>query len=91
MGRSSWKFKFFSKNLWRKIFKFIKYRNLKYKKTLLYDRRSSIPACFTGFSFNIHKGFNFRKLMVNKYNVGYKFGEFSFSRKPFHFPLKKKQ
>lgn len=91
MGRSSWKFQFFSKNLWRKIFKFVRYRNLKYKKILLYDRGSSIPNCFSGFSFNVHKGLGFRKLMVTKYNIGYKFGEFSFPRKPFHFPIKKKQ
>lgn len=39
--------------------------------------------------FRIHKGNNFRRLLINIYNVGYKFGEFSFTRKPFHFPLKK--
>jgi len=90
MGRSNWKFKFFSKSLWRKILKFIKFKEIKYKKTIFFNRSSSIPKCLIGFNIKIHKGLGFRKLFVNKYNVGFKLGEFSFSRKPFHFPLKKK-
>ncbi len=39
----------------------------------------------------VHKGTLSRTLLVNKFNVGMKFGEFAFTRKPFHFPLRKKK
>lgn len=37
----------------------------------------------------VHKGKKYRRLFVNDYNVNFKLGEFSFTRKPYHFPLKK--
>lgn len=91
MARSSWKFKYFSKSIWRRIIHFFKYKKFKYKKYNFYERSSNIPDCFKNRFLKIHKGNTSRKLLVNKYNVGKKFGEFSFTRKPFHFPLKKKK
>ena len=58
-------------------------------KKVFFDRSSTIPSCFYNHSIRIHKGRRYRRLLVHKYVVGYKFGEFSFSRKPYHFPLKK--
>lgn len=37
---------------------------------------------------NIYKGNIFKKIFVTKQLIGYKFGEFSFSRKPFFYPKK---
>lgn len=56
---------------------------------LFYDRSSTIPECFTTYFIRVHKGKRFRRLGVNLFNVGFKFGEFSYTRKPYHFPLKK--
>jgi len=39
----------------------------------------------------IYKGNLFRKLFFTKYLLGYKFGEFTHTRKPFKYPIKKKQ
>lgn len=89
MARSRWKLAFFSNFLWRKIVFFKKKSVFKKKQFLFYSRSSNIPSCFMKNYFRIHKGHSFRRISVNVYNVGYKFGEFSFTRKPFHFPLKK--
>ena len=89
MARSRWKLSFFSNFLWRKIIFFKKKSIFKNKRSIFYNRSSNIPSCFINNNFRIHKGNNFRRLLINVYNVGYKFGEFSFTRKPFHFPLKK--
>lgn len=88
MARSKWKNKFFSFDLWKKII-FIK-QNL-FKKVTKKDkhfRSSSIPLCFNLLKIGIHKGNIFKKLYITKHIVGYKFGEFSFTKKPFYYPKK---
>lgn len=89
MARSRWKLSYFSNFIWRKIIFFKKKSNFKIKKPIFYNRSSSIPNCYINNNFRIYKGNNFRRLLINIYNVGYKFGEFSFTKKPYHFPLKK--
>ena len=39
----------------------------------------------------VHKGNMFVKILINKYQIGHKFGEFAFTRKPFSFTKKKKK
>jgi ribosomal protein S19 len=41
--------------------------------------------------FRIHKGSLFRYLIGNKFLIGYKLGQFCFTRKPFNFIKKNKQ
>jgi ribosomal protein S19 len=91
MARSFWKFKYFSKSIWRKILWVGKNRILKNKKKICFERSSSIPECFKNTHIKIYKGSGIRRLLVNRYNIGFKFGEFAFTRKPFHFPLRKKK
>lgn len=92
VARPCWKFKFFSKSIWRKIIYL--YNNAGVKKfnyKSIYDRSSHIPSIFKNSIFKVYKGSGFRNLLINKLNVGMKFGEFAFTRKPFHFPLRKKK
>lgn len=93
MARSVWKFKFFTKSVWRKIFKFKKSINPNYKFNYkhIHDRSSFIPNLFKGSIFKINKGMGYRNLIITKFVVGMRFGEFAFTRKPFHFPLRKKK
>ena len=39
----------------------------------------------------IHKGSNFKKVILNRRMLGYKFGLFVITRKPFFFPIKVKK
>ena len=87
MARSRWKLEYFSNSVWRKIVALKK--NKRIRRRVFYDRSSTIPDCFFSYQFKVHKGRRFRKLLINYYIVGKKFGEFSFTRKPFHHPVKR--
>lgn len=90
MARSKWKLNYFSKHIWRKFF-FYKFFYKRPKTRFVYSRSSQIPNFFLNKFVRIHKGNFSNFLLIDNYNIGYKFGEFSFTRKPFHFPLKKKK
>jgi ribosomal protein S19 len=51
-------------------------------------RSSSIPSCFISLRLGLYKGNYFKKIFITKQMVSFKFGEFSFSRKPFFYPKK---
>jgi small subunit ribosomal protein S19 len=75
MTRSKWKGPFLNKSLLKK--------NLKSK---VWSRGSTIPYFLIGFSVFVHSGKEFRKIFITREKVGFKFGEFVFTRK-----LKKKE
>ena len=66
-------------------------KSKRFNYKISFDRSSVIPQIFKNSIFKVHKGSSFRNLLINKLNVGMKFGEFGFTRKPFHFPLRKKK
>jgi ribosomal protein S19 len=56
------------------------------------DSRNLIaPSNLTGFVLYIHKGNKYKRLRLAQSHVGFKLGEFSFTRKPFKYPIKKKK
>jgi len=91
MARSRWKFLYFSNSIWKKIVFFKKKRIIRKFYKNIYERSSYIPRCFKYLYMRVHKGSNFRKFWSMPYLEGYKFGELAFTRKPYHFPLKKKK
>lgn len=86
MARSNWKLKYLSKALIRKLF-LIKIFKIKARKVLL-ARSSVIPLSLIGKTWYIHSGLKFNKIKITKFMVGFKFGEFVFTRKGFFFPKK---
>lgn len=64
---------------------------LKKSYKVFYTRGSIIPKIFLNNYIAIYKGNMFKKLYVTKFNIGFKSGEFSFTRKPFYFPTKEKK
>lgn len=88
MARAKWKFLFYSRDVFLKSIILNVKRNLIGKNKIVFTKSSSIPYFFLNRKVNIYKGFFFRKLLVNKFICGYKFGEFSFTRKPFKFLAK---
>ena len=73
MSRSAWKGLYISKNV------------LKQKKKIfkIWSRNSSIPSSLIGKTVLIHNGQLFVKVLITRDKVGYKFGEFSLTRKYF--------
>ena len=65
-------------------------RQLKNKNKIIFNKSATIPKCFLNNKFNIYKGCFFRTIYINKFILGFKFGEFSFTRKPFKYTIKAK-
>jgi small subunit ribosomal protein S19 len=83
MSRSIWKGNYISKSLFR--------QSLKKKKMIkVWSRSSTIPYFLIDKNVYIHNGKEFRKVFVNRQKIGYKFGEFSFTRN-FKRKVEKKQ
>jgi len=63
----------------------------KSKKQHIYliTRNSEILPKFVGLTFKIHNGKTFKEVIVSDSMVGYKFGEFVFTRARFSFKKKK--
>lgn len=75
MSRSKWKGLFLDKSI-------IQFNQKKSKKKLkTYSRSSSIPSFLINKFVLVYDGKEFRKCYINREKVGYKFGEFSYSRK----------
>ena len=74
MGRSKWKGLFLEKSI-------IQLNKKKKKKLKTYSRSSCIPSFLINKFILIYDGKEFRKCYINREKIGYKFGEFSYSRK----------
>jgi ribosomal protein S19 len=74
MSRSNWKIPFvalcFNKN------SFLKNKNLK-----IWSRKSTIPEFLVGKQISIHNGQKFKKILITRDIVGYKFGDFCSTKK----------
>jgi len=77
---------YLSNSFWRLLLN--KKNTLKKNKKLLFSKASVIPFSFKNKEFLIYKGNIAKTLIVNKFMINFKFGEFIFTRKPFYFPLK---
>ena len=75
MGRSSWKGPFLSSSIFRKNRKESK-NNFK-----VWSRNSVIPEFLLGQTVLVHNGKEFKKIVVTREKLGFKLGEFSFTRK----------
>ena len=66
---------------WRQIF--LVYENSLYLKRskYIYDRASIVPQIFIGHKVRIRAGNKFHSRVLNRWMVGYKYGEFSWTRK----------
>lgn len=90
MARVTWKHSFFSKSIFKKIL-ITKLFNYNLKKFPIMSRCSAIPHALLNSKIGVHNGMHFVFIHVTKFMIGRKFGEFSFTRKNFFFPLKEKK
>lgn len=74
MSRSTWKSSFTEKYLNSTKFK-------TQKKKIVWSRKSTIPELLIGQYVYIHNGKDFLKIFITREKVGFKFGEFAFTRK----------
>lgn len=76
MARSKWKGYFLSKNLLKTPVKIRTQRDFR-----IWARNSIVPKFLVGKSVFVHNGKQFIKTFISREKVGFKFGEFSFTRK----------
>ncbi len=88
MARSCWKFNYINSNLYKNIF-ITKFKNIKIPK--IFCRTSTIPRTFLKKTISLYKGNIFIRVLITKYHISYKLGEFGVTRKPFSFPIKNKK
>lgn len=69
MSRSKWKGYFLKKNV------------LKLENNKVWNRNYAIPESMIGNFAFIHNGKEFKKVLIVREKVGFKFGDFSFTRK----------
>ena len=72
MNRSLWKGPFIDASLLKKDVS-------KIQKT--WSRSSTIPSSLIGKTVLVHTGKEFKRILIDREKVGFKFGEFSFTRK----------
>ena len=81
MSRSVWKGYFLNNSL----FKHSKKINFK-----IWSRSSTVPSFLIGKMVLVHSGKEFKKVLITREKVGFKFGEFVFTRSNIHKSKKSK-
>jgi len=84
-SRAKWKGPFLGENLKNTILK----REI--LKDSVYERDAIIPSILVGKTILIYNGKEFKRTFINREKVGFKFGEFSYTRKNFDKRLKAKK
>jgi small subunit ribosomal protein S19 len=69
MSRSGWKGNYVSKSILKKAVKKV------------WSRNSTIPYYYLNKKVSIHTGKEFRSLFITEDKIGFKFGEFAYTRK----------
>jgi small subunit ribosomal protein S19 len=59
-------------------------------KDLTYERDAIIPNLLVGKTILVHNGKELKRVFINREKVGYKFGEFAYTRKFFDKRMKTK-
>jgi len=79
--KKTYKISYVAPSTWRQIF-LIKDNELhKKKERFIYDRSSTITPTFVGMKVNIYTGNKFIVKYINRWVVGFKYGEFTWNRK----------
>ncbi len=74
MSRSKWKGNFIDKAV-------LKAKTENKKQIKLWSRKSVIPAFLIGSTVLIYNGKEFKKVIITREKIGFKFGEFCTTRK----------
>ena len=72
---------FCSPFFWKKIFLYRKYPIFKNAEKKIFSRCSIIPKIFINSGVKIYSGKSWHKRIINKWMIGFKFGEFTWNRK----------
>ena len=74
MSRSKWKGNFIDQSIFKSV------QNSK-KQIKIWSRRSVIPSFLIGSTVLIYNGKEFKKILITREKIGFKFGEFCTTRR----------
>lgn len=66
---------------WKKLYLYVKCPVLKSAEKFVYSRSSVVPSSLVNYEVKIHSGKLWHKRFLNKWMVGFKFGEFTWNRR----------
>ncbi len=90
MSRSKWKFNYIHNSILRLTNVLDNDKDTKTRKMKkIWSRSSTIPSFLLGATVWVHNGKEFKKVIITEDKIGYKFGEFSTTRKRSVFKKKK--
>ena len=92
MSRSKWKHPFVHRSVRKKVKRIKEMQstsNSKRFRIKTMSRSSQITKDFIDISFMVHDGRDFRPIIVTEDMVGYKFGEFVYTRQRYSYKKKK--
>lgn len=72
---------FMSPYFWKKIFLYKKYPIFKNAEKKILSRSSVVPKILDKTSVKIYSGKSWHKRIINRWMIGFKFGEFTWNRK----------
>ncbi len=72
---------FCSPFFWKKIFLYKKYPIFKSAEKKIFSRSSVLPKILINTGIKIYSGYSWHRRVVNKWMIGFKFGEFTWNRK----------
>jgi len=72
---------FCSETIWKKIFFYKQSYVFKNQEKLIYERSSTIPKILIGSEVSIYSGKKWIKKNINRWMVGFKFGEFTWNKR----------
>lgn len=70
-----------SAHIWRKVFLYKKNSIFKNSEKYIFDRSSTIPKIFNRTNVKIYNGKKWINRYVNRWRIGFKFGEFTWNKK----------
>lgn len=90
MAQNLRKLPFFNKHCVLQILKKSSNQN-QASQLYVFSKSLVVLRSLLNFQVMVYKGNLFRKVYINKYLIGFKFGEFTHTRKPFNYPIVKKK
>lgn len=72
---------FFNEDIWRKVFLYKKNPVFKNREKIIYQRSSVIPKTLINYEISIYSGKKWIKRNVNRWMIGFRFGEFTWNKK----------
>ncbi len=91
MANINWKLNSISKDNFKKLLILKIKGELKGKNKIIFKKSDRIIQNFNNLKVLVYKGCFYRKLIVSKFILNCKYGEFAFTRKPFRYMLKSKK